>query len=98
MPSGHAIGLKLDSGVELLIHVGIDTVNLNGEGFDVKVEKGQRVAAGDLLMTFSPEVIKNAGYSLVTPVLVTNTGRFAEVEGTVGDTRPGSELIKVTTK
>ncbi|ORC16100.1 PTS beta-glucoside transporter subunit EIIBCA [Rothia nasimurium] len=98
MPSGHAIGLKLDSGVELLIHVGIDTVNLNGKGFDVKVEKGQRVAAGDLLMTFDPEIIKNAGYSLVTPVLVTNTGRFAKVEGAVGEALPGSELIKVTTK
>lgn len=98
MPSGHAVGLKLDNGVELLIHVGIDTVNLNGEGFDVKVTKGQRVAPGDILLTFDPEVIKNAGYSLVTPVLVTNTNRFAEVEGATGDVQPGSELLKVTTK
>ncbi|WP_237188991.1 glucose PTS transporter subunit IIA [Rothia nasimurium] len=98
MPSGHAIGLKLDNGVELLIHVGIDTVNLNGEGFDVKVEKGQRVAAGDALLTFDPEVIKSAGYSLVTPVLVTNTNRFADVEGATGDVQPGSQLLEVTTK
>lgn len=98
MPSGHAVGLKLDNGVELLIHVGIDTVNLNGEGFDVKVEKGQRVAPGDILLTFDPEIIKNAGYSLVTPVLVTNTNRFAEVKGATGAVQPGSELLKVTTK
>lgn len=98
MPSGHAVGLKLDNGVELLIHVGIDTVNLNGEGFDVKVTKGQRVAPGDILLTFDPEVIKNAGYSLVTPILVTNTNRFAEVEGATGAVQPGSELLKVTTK
>ncbi|MFW0181487.1 glucose PTS transporter subunit IIA [Rothia sp. P5766] len=98
MPSGHAVGLKLDNGIELLIHLGIDTVNLNGEGFDVKVEKGQRVAPGDILMTFDPQVIQNAGYSLVTPILVTNTNRFAEVEGTTGSVQPGSELLKVTTK
>ncbi|WP_421083892.1 glucose PTS transporter subunit IIA [Rothia nasimurium] len=98
MPSGHAIGLKLDNGVELLIHVGIDTVNLNGEGFDVKVEKGQRVSAGDTLLTFDPEVIKAAGYSLVTPVLVTNTNRFAAVDGATGNVQPGDDLVKVTTK
>lgn len=98
MPSGHAIGLKLDNGIELLIHVGVDTVNLNGEGFDVKVEKGQRVAPGDILMTFDPQVIQNAGYSLVTPILVTNTNHFADVEGLVGSVQPGSELLKVTTK
>ncbi|WP_326503322.1 glucose PTS transporter subunit IIA [Rothia nasimurium] len=98
MPSGHAVGLKLDNGVELLIHVGIDTVNMNGEGFDVKVEKGQRVNPGDILLTFDPEIIKNAGYSLVTPVLVTNTNRFAEVEGATGTVQPGFELLKVTTK
>ena len=98
MPSGHAVGLKLDNGLELLIHVGIDTVNLNGEGFDVKVEKGQRVAPGDILLTFDPQVIEKAGYSLVTPVLVTNTNRFAEVEGLTGPVQPGTELLKVTTK
>ncbi|MDY6051768.1 MAG: glucose PTS transporter subunit IIA [Rothia sp. (in: high G+C Gram-positive bacteria)] len=98
MPSGHAVGLKLDNGVELLIHVGIDTVNLNGEGFDVKVKKGQQVAPGDILLTFDPEVIKQAGYSLVTPILVTNTNRFAGVEAAIGDVQPGSELLKVTTK
>lgn len=99
MPSGHAIGLKLDNGVELLIHVGIDTVNMNGDGFDVKVEKGQRVNPGDLLLTFDTAKIEAAGYSTVTPVLVTNTKTFAEVEGQQGQMTPGaSSLLKVTTK
>lgn len=98
MSSGHAVGLKLDSGVELLIHVGIDTVNLAGKGFDVKVEKGQQVAAGDVLLTFDPAVITEAGYPLVTPVLVTNTVKFEDVTGEAGPVALGDTLLKITTK
>ena len=75
----HAVGLKLENGIELLIHVGLDTVNLDGKGFSVKVAKGDVVAAGDALIEFDPEVIKEAGYPLITPVIVTNTRKFAEV-------------------
>lgn len=96
--SGHAVGIKLDSGIELLIHVGIDTVNLGGEGFDVKVTKGERVVAGQELIVFDHEVIKNAGYPLVTPVLVTNTVKFADVEGVSGDVTTADNLLKITTK
>ena len=71
-PSGHAFGLVLDGGIELLIHVGIDTVQLKGEGFDVKVTKGQKVTAGTPLVTFDRTIIEEAGYSLVTPVIVLN--------------------------
>lgn len=79
-PTGHAFGLLLDSGVELLIHIGIDTVNLQGKGFDVKVKAGDVVTAGTPLVTFDRAVIEEAGYSLVTPVLVTNHAKFAAVE------------------
>ena len=58
-PSGHAFGLVLDGGIELLIHVGIDTVQLKGEGFDVKVTKGQKVTAGTPLVTFDRKVIED---------------------------------------
>lgn len=97
--TGHAFGLKLDSGIELLIHVGIDTVNLDGKGFDVHVSAGQVVAEGDPLVTFDRAVIEAAGYSLVTPVIVTNHRRFASVtevaEGTVA---VGDALLEVTAK
>lgn len=98
MASGHAVGLKLDNGVELLVHVGIDTVNLGGEGFTVKVAKGQRVVAGQELIVFDHDVIKAAGYPLVTPVLVTNTVKFEDVEGATGDVAVTDNLLKVTTK
>ncbi len=86
--SGHAFGLVLDGGIELLIHVGIDTVQLKGAGFDVKAAKGQKVTAGTPLVTFDRKVIEDAGYSLVTPVIVLNGRKFGSVtpvaEGIVG--------------
>ena len=95
--SGHAFGITLDSGVEILIHVGLDTVNLEGKGFDVKVSQGDRVSAGQELVRVDRSVIEQAGYPLTTPVLVTNTASFASVEVVGGDSvEPGEALIKVT--
>ena len=95
--SGHAFGITLDSGVEILIHVGLDTVNLEGQGFDVKVSQGDRVSAGQELVRVDRSVIEQAGYPLTTPVLVTNTASFASVEVVGGDSvEPGEALIKVT--
>ncbi|MFT4280161.1 glucose PTS transporter subunit IIA [Microbacterium sp.] len=78
--TGHAIGIRTDEGVELLIHVGIDTVRLEGTHFTTRVVQGQRVAAGDLLMEFDAAAISAAGYSLVTPVVVTNLGGDQRVD------------------
>ncbi|RLK46681.1 beta-glucoside-specific PTS transporter subunit IIABC [Microbacterium telephonicum] len=78
-PTGHAIGLRHADGAELLIHIGIDTVKLNGEHFDVKVTTGQQVSAGDLLLTFDGDAIEQAGYDLTTPVVVTNPDLYPEV-------------------
>ena len=95
--SGHAYGLALDNGLEILIHVGIDTVNLKGKGFDVKVGKGDRVKAGQTLVVVDRAVIEEAGYKLVTPVLVTNYMNFAEVEVIAsGDIETGTDLVKAT--
>lgn len=95
--SGHAYGLALDNGLEILIHVGIDTVNLAGQGFDVKVAKGDRVKAGQTLVVVDRAVIEEAGYKLVTPVLVTNYMNFAEVEVIAsGDIETGADLVKAT--
>ena len=95
--SGHAFGITLDSGVEILIHVGLDTVNLEGQGFDVKVSQGDRVSEGQELVRVDRSVIEQAGYPLTTPVLVTNTASFASVEVVGGESvEPGEALIKVT--
>ena len=96
--SGHAFGLALDNGVELLIHVGIDTVELGGRGFDVKVKAGDTVTAGQPLVVFDKKVIADAGYSNITPVLVTNGFAFAEVTGTPADhVDTSTPVITVTT-
>lgn len=77
---GHAVGLTCDSGAELLIHVGIDTVNLDGKHYTGHVEDGQRVKAGDLLLEFDIAAIEKEGYRTITPVIVTNSDDYAEVE------------------
>ena len=95
--SGHAFGINLDNGIELLIHVGLDTVNLEGKGFDVKVKQGDHVTAGQELVRVDRAVIEEAGYPLTTPVLITNTAKFASVEVIAdGDITTGDPLIRVT--
>lgn len=78
-PTGHAYGLKTDNGAEILIHVGIDTVSLNGEGFEAKVSQGDRVRAGDIIGTFDSEVIAANGLDDTTMVIITSTMDYAEV-------------------
>lgn len=78
-PTGHAYGLKTDNGAEILIHVGIDTVSLNGEGFEAKVSQGDRVRTGDIIGTFDSEVIAANGLDDTTMVIITNTMDYAEV-------------------
>ena len=78
-PTGHAYGLKTDNGAEILIHVGIDTVSLNGKGFEAKVSQGDRVRAGDIIGTFDSEVIAANGLDDTTMVIITNTMDYAEV-------------------
>lgn len=81
----HAIGLISDSGVELLIHVGIDTVQLNGKYYDVKVQNGQKISKGDILVNVNLAGIAQAGYRTVTPVIVTNSDDFSEINVTTND-------------
>lgn len=78
-PTGHAVGLTSDSGVEILMHIGMDTVELDGEGFTIQVQQNDHVEKGDLLVTFDLEAIKAAGYQTVTPVVITNTNDFMDV-------------------
>lgn len=79
-PTKHAVGMVSTDGVELLMHIGMDTVNLEGQGFTAHVAQGDTVKAGDLLITFDMEAIKAAGYLTETPVIVTNQDTFAPAD------------------
>ena len=78
----HAIGLVSDDGVEMLIHIGQDTVQLKGQHFTTHVKDGDRVNAGDLIVEFDLQAIKDAGYETVTPVIITNTSNYLDVVAT----------------
>ena len=95
--TGHAYGIKTDDGVEVLIHVGIDTVRLKGEGFTVLVTKGERVTRGEVLGTVDLEVVKAAGYDPTTMVVVTNTKNLTAVTPRTGeDVVVGDSVIDIT--
>ena len=95
-PTLHAIGMQADNGLELLIHIGLDTVQLNGEGFWAMVKQGDRVKKGQLLVTFDKEFIESKGFCLETPVLVTNSDDFLEViETKQTEVSPGDCFITV---
>lgn len=96
-PTKHAVGMVTPEGAELLMHIGIDTVKLNGEHFEVHVTDGQEVKRGDLLVTFDIPAIKKAGYPVVTPLIVTNSGAYGTVRPLkTGDVTAGKDdLLEV---
>ena len=78
-PTGHAVGIKNENGVEVLIHIGIDTVELEGKYFTANVKNGDTVKKGDVLVKFDIEKIKEAGYNTITPVIITNSSEYLDV-------------------
>ncbi len=95
-PTGHAFGLKTADGAEVLIHVGIDTVTMNGDGFEAKVSQGDKVKAGDVLGTFDSNKIATAGLDDTTMVIVTNTADYASVAPVAtGSVAKGDAVIEV---
>ena len=90
---GHAVGLHCDNGAELLIHVGIDTVALGGQHYTPHVQEGQHVKKGDLLLTFDMDAIAQAGYKTITPVIVTNSDDYADVERHPGPVKAGDVVL-----
>ncbi|WP_252224620.1 beta-glucoside-specific PTS transporter subunit IIABC [Clostridium sp. ZBS2] len=95
-PSLHAIGITAESGVEILIHIGLDTVQLEGKGFKAHVKQGDKITKGQPLVDFDIDLIKEAGYSVVTPIVVTNMSEYLEVVETENkNIERGSNLITV---
>ena len=95
-PSKHAVGITTNDGVELLVHIGLNTVMLNGEGFTAFVKQGDKVVCGQKLLEFDKEFILSKGYSLQSPVLVTNADQFSDiVMNEIQTVKTGEELYKV---
>lgn len=96
-PTGHAIGMQTAAGAEILMHIGMDTVNLQGKGFEILVEKGQAVKAGDPLVKFDLAAIKQAGYDPTMPMVVTNSVKYHEVKAVAKDTvAVGDEVLELS--
>ena len=97
--TGHAIGMKTNDGAEILMHIGMDTVNLQGKGFETLVAKGDEVKAGDELVKFDIDEIQNAGYIVTTPIVVTNSKDYEHVTVVKnGEVKVGQEILDLEGK
>lgn len=94
----HAIGLTTDTGLELLIHFGLDTVALDGEGFEALVEQGQKVKAGTPLMKVNKELISSKGYKLITPFIITNMDVIKNLDASTGIKAEAGKDVVMTYK
>lgn len=91
----HAISIKSGQGVEILIHVGLDTVNLKGEYFTAFVKAGDQVKTGDLLLEFDMDKITEAGYDLITPIVICNTASYSEIVPYPGAVKEADRIILI---
>ena len=89
----HAVSFTSDKGAEVLVHVGLDTVNLKGEFYTAHVKDGDSVKKGDLVLEFDMDKIKEAGYELITPVIICNTDDYKEIETVVGKNVTADDTI-----
>ena len=98
-PTGHAIGIQSENGAELLIHIGMDTVTLEGKCFDIKVKQGQAVKAGEILIEADLEGIRSAGLDTTTPIVVTNVDDYVDITvENVGNIKAGDRLLYCISK
>ena len=93
---GHAFGIQSDEGVELIVHLGLDTIEMQGGGFERIATEGDRVDAGQPIVRFDIEAIRAAGYDPVTPVVVTNPDEHRVGEARTGEVEAGDPLFEVS--
>lgn len=96
--TNHAFGLNLENGAEVLVHIGLDTVALEGEGFERLASEGAIVKAGEPIIKINRALITDKGYSLITPVLITNFDSVSEIKGNTGDIVKAGESEILTYK
>lgn len=95
----HAVSIQAENGAEILIHIGLDTVQLKGDGFTAHVATGDKVKKGDPLVTFDVDKVKGAGYDIITPMVICNTDDFASVVPMPGKTVVvGDDVLEITDK
>ncbi|HHX62959.1 MAG TPA: PTS glucose transporter subunit IIA [Epulopiscium sp.] len=92
-PSNHAIGIEIKQGVDLLVHLGIDTVELNGQGFKRLVEQGQEVKVGTPLIKMDLGIIAGEGKSIISPIIITTMDKIRKMDTTTGSVRAGKDVI-----
>ncbi|PTL40426.1 PTS sugar transporter subunit IIA [Alkalicoccus saliphilus] len=95
-PTKHAVGIKTVNGMEVLIHIGIETVNMQGEGFKAFVEQGDKVAVGDKLIEFDPDLVNEKAESTITPVIITNGDAVASMDKQENQTATAGETVIMT--
>lgn len=95
-PTGHAVGMTTPDGTELLIHIGLDTVELKGEPFEIRVQNEQNVKKGDLLIAADLEKIRAAGKDIITPMVICNSDAYSSIEAFTGkEVEPGDDVMKL---
>lgn len=82
--TSHAVGIKTNDGLDVLVHIGLETVGLEGKGFDVKVKVGDKVKAGDLLVDVDLNLLKEKGFEIITPIIITNMDDIKELKTNTG--------------
>lgn len=95
-PTKHAVGIKTVNGVEILIHIGIETVNMQGEGFKAFVEQGDKVAVGDKLIEFDPALVNEKAESTITPIIITNGDAVQSIDKQENQTASAGETVIMT--
>lgn len=97
-PTLHAIAIETQEGLELLVHIGVDTVELNGEGFTGHIEVGDKIKTGDLLVSFEKDIVESKAKSLITPVVITNMDVVEDLTIDYGTKSRGEKVARVVLK